>query len=503
MSPPPTPDVILPPSLKYAAQFIDTCADGIIIFDQKFLILCWNSAMEGISLIKRVQAIGKTIFDLYPFLEKTKELINFSEALQGKSLTSSGEYFFHKDGIRDFFSLRYTPLQENAGQIFAAMMTLSKASKADYYLTQQQETESRFRIMADCAPVMLWMAGKDAECYFFNQVWLTFTGKSIEEEKGVGWASGVHPEDLQQMMNTYLHAFNRQENFSMIYRLRRHDGEYRWILDQGTPLYNATQEFEGFIGSCVDITEQKLSKEKLEEVTVSLMRTNQELEQMARVASHDLQEPLRTIVSYSQLLVADYKGKLNPDADDILQKIVTASSRMQQLICSMLDYSSVTQDTTQHEKISMDELVGEVLADLAQIINNSNAEITFSQLPQVMGYRLQIKQVLQNIICNAIKFRGPEPIVIKIECQEKLDNYLFIIRDNGIGFDMKYAVKIFEVFKRLWTKDQYSGDGLGLAICKKIIENHEGEIWAQAEVNKGACIYFTLPKTHCVIPRIS
>ncbi|CAK0778153.1 hypothetical protein CCP4SC76_6570008 [Gammaproteobacteria bacterium] len=167
-----------------------------------------------------------------------------------------------------------------------------------------EEAEAHFRVIADAAPVLIWRAGLDKLCYWFNQVWLDFTGRSLAEEMGNGWAEGVHPDDFQACLDHYVRHFDAHQPFRMEYRLRRHDGEYRWILDNGVPLFDAKDQFIGFIGSCIDITDRKLAE-------AELRRINTDLHRFAEVTAHHLQEPARRMASYADRLTAQLKGRID------------------------------------------------------------------------------------------------------------------------------------------------------------------------------------------------
>src|SRR6185437_3693749 len=235
------------------------------------------------------------------------------------------------------------------------------------------------------------------------------------------------------------------------------------------------------------------ARQELEQTVAELKRSNAELEQFAYVASHDLQEPLRMVTSYTQLLAKRYKGKLDTDADEFIGYAVDGANRMQRLINDALAYSRVTTQGHGFELMDCHALLEEVLDDLRLAVDESRAAVTHDVQLTVMADRGQLGQVFQNLIGNAIKFRGQEPPWVHISAMRKDAAWQFAIRDNGIGIDPQYADRIFVVFQRLHTKDEYPGTGIGLAICKKIIERHGGRIWVESQLGKGATFYFTLP----------
>jgi len=243
-----------------------------------------------------------------------------------------------------------------------------------------------------------------------------------------------------------------------------------------------------------DITERKQAEEALQLVTEDLRRSNTELEQFAYVASHDLQEPLRMVSSYVQLLGRRYQGKLDNDADDFINYAVDGAKRMQNLINDLLAYSRVGTRGNPHTLVSAEEVVKDALANLQFLIEESRASITHESLPVISGDSTQLVLVFQNLVGNAIKFRGSEPPRIQIGAQPEGDEWIFTVRDNGIGLDPKFAERIFVIFQRLHDRTAYPGTGIGLAICKRIIQRHGGRIWVESMPGEGATFYFTLPR---------
>jgi PAS domain S-box-containing protein len=246
------------------------------------------------------------------------------------------------------------------------------------------------------------------------------------------------------------------------------------------------------VGSIHDITDRKLAEEAVKKANENLERSNQELEQFAYVASHDLQEPLRMVSSYTQLLERRYKDQLDQDANDFIFFAVDGANRMQHLINDLLDYSRVTSRGKPFVKLDLSDVLGHALANLQKRVQETKALIVNDDLPFVYGDEVQLVRVFQNLLDNAMKFRGTDPPMIKIKT-ETLENEIQIsISDNGIGIDEIYADRVFTIFQRLHTKEEYSGTGIGLAICKRTIERHGGRIWFKSDPGKGTTFYFTL-----------
>jgi PAS domain S-box-containing protein len=252
-------------------------------------------------------------------------------------------------------------------------------------------------------------------------------------------------------------------------------------------------EKEHFVAVFEDITERKQKEEILKQTMDELKRSNIELQRFAYVSSHDLQEPLRMVTLFSQLLEKRYKDRLDKDADEFIEYIVEGAQRMKQLIDDLLSYSRVTSNTEEFDSVNLETVLDTVLSNLSISIIEYNASITNDSLPTILADPSQIRQVFQNLITNAIKFHGPKPPEIHISSIKNDKEWTFGVIDNGIGIDKDHQEQIFEVFKRLHTKEEYPGTGIGLSIVKKIITHHGGQIWVESEPGKGSTFYFTIP----------
>jgi len=358
-----------------------------------------------------------------------------------------------------------------------------------------RESETRFVTLADSSPVMLWMTDPDNLSYYFNKSWLEFTGKKLEEEIGSGWLRSVHPEDLRNFGKLeFVQLLNSRSSYSTEYRLMRHDGEYRTLLEIGTPRFLPDGSFAGYMGSCLDITEIRKAQNDLATQAQELMRSNEELEQFAYVASHDLQEPLRMVNSYIQLISRSVQNGEMQNVEEFMKYVLDGVSRMQALINDLLQYSRVNRKGSPFIDVNLKDLVSVVLLNLTQKRKETNAEFVVGDLPTLKGDAIQLQRLFQNLMENAIKFRGDNTPVVNINCQERESDWLFSIKDNGIGIESKFYNRIFVIFQRLHTRDQYDGTGIGLAVCKKIVERHGGEIWVESEYGKGSTFYFTIKK---------
>jgi PAS domain S-box-containing protein len=368
------------------------------------------------------------------------------------------------------------------------------------------DSESRFKTVADNAPVLIWMSETDKLCSYFNAVWLEFTGRTHEQEVGNGWADGVHPDDFEKCLEIYTTCFDKRIPFTMEYRLRRFDGQYRWILDNGAPRYGDNGEFLGYIGSCIDIHSQKLLNEELEISIKKLNRTNSELRAFNYIASHDLQEPLRKIKTYSSLITATFSESVSTVVDAYLNKLSEEANLMQRLITSLLDYTMITESKSNVEEVDLNVLLCAVQQELSEEIKKKKAKLEISELPKLQINGAQFRQVFLHLLSNSLKFGriGVEPVikvsVVKIDNGRTIDAVLktgpyweFTFSDNGTGFSDKYNELVFDLFQKLNNHNANSGGGIGLSIVKKVIESHDGLIFAHSKEDHGTTFTFYLP----------
>ena len=234
--------------------------------------------------------------------------------------------------------------------------------------------------------------------------------------------------------------------------------------------------------------------EEKEKTLLYLERSNRDLEQFASIASHDLQEPLRMVASYTQLLADHYDGQLDEKAEKYITYVVEGALRMQQLIHDLLAYSRISTHVMPIETVDSNYILGEVIRNLSVAIETSNTIVTNDELPMVRADALQLVQVFQNLISNAIKFRRDTAPYIHVSAREEKREWIFSVRDNGIGIDRQYADRIFAIFQRLHARREYPGTGIGLAVCKRIVERHGGKIWFDSEPGRGSTFSFTVPK---------
>ena len=338
--------------------------------------------------------------------------------------------------------------------------------------------------------------GEDQRITFFNQGAERTFGHRAEEVIGERLEMLI-PEPYRAEHEAHVRAFGashvaarRMGERGQISGCRRHgevfpaDASISQIEVGGSRLYTAVLR---------DVTERVQAEEALARQAEELARSNAELEQFAYVASHDLQEPLRMVTSYTQLLARRYREKLDEDAHEFIGYAVEGVTRMQSLISDLLAYSRVGSRGGTFERVELNAVLERTLDVLRSAIEDAGAEVTVDPLPAVTADAVQIGQLLQNLVGNALKFRGDAPPRVHVGARREGDHWLLSVRDNGIGIAPEYAQRIFVIFQRLHTRTDYPGTGIGLSICKKIVERHGGRIWVESVEGEGATFYFTLP----------
>ncbi|MGZ5008563.1 MAG: CHASE domain-containing protein [Methylobacter sp.] len=369
-------------------------------------------------------------------------------------------------------------------------MSANAAKMADQLTTQLRESEQRFRVMADSAPVLIWLAGTDKLCYYFNKVWLEFTGRTLEQEQGNGWADGVHPDDYQHCLDTYITAFDRRAGFSMEYRLLRHDGEYRWLIDTGVPRYTDEKIFLGYVGSCVDITERKQVENKL-------ARAHAELQQFTHIAAHHLQEPARRVVSFVQRLRTNMPAEqLNDDITVSLNFIEQSAVRQRALVRDIQLYLAADQPRGKIASVSVAEVIFHLLEQRASLIRETGAQVDYNDICPVYFDLPRLKDIFSILLDNALSYRHPERVPhIRIRSESKAGRALYSVADNGIGIPAEYQERVFGVFERLQVNDEQNSTGIGLSIVRRIIESSGGSVILQDTLGGGTTVLFDLPES--------
>lgn len=350
-----------------------------------------------------------------------------------------------------------------------------------------RECDERFRTLADNMSQFAWMADGKGSIFWYNKRWYDYTGTALEEMRGWGWKKVHHPDHVDRVVEKIQCSWDTGRPWEDVFPLRGKDGQYRWFLSRALPIRDEGGHIVRWFGTNTDITELRIQMGKVEE-------SNRALQDFAFVASHDLQEPLRKIQSFGKLLWEVDASALGERGQDYLKRIIGASERMQMLIQSLLAYSRVSTSGEPFSQVDLNNVVESVLEDLEQRIEQTQGSVTVEKLPAVEADSSQMRQLFQNLIGNALKFNGGKKPVIMVYTPSCSSGVCEIrVEDNGIGFDEMHLSTIFKPFQRLHGRSAYEGTGMGLAICKRIVERHHGEITAKSKQGEGSTFIVKLP----------
>ncbi len=492
---------------------------AIVGTDPRGVITIFNVGAERMLGYRAEEVLGKATLDR--FYERAEVAARAAELGAPDGLGAILEPVRHsgadtrewtwvrKDGSRLAVSLTLAAMRASTGEVlgFVALghdITARLHSEAEQarLLGQTEAAEVRFRALLESAPDAIITVDEQGTIVLVNSQVEQLFGYTREELLGQSIEVLV-PERFRMAHMRYRAAYQqaprtRPMGAGLALYARRKDGSEFPVEISLSPLRIDGQLLITAI--IRDVTERvraevelKRTAARLAQQTAELKRSNEELQQFAYVASHDLQEPLRMVASYTQLLARRYRGKLDADADEFIEYAVDGARRMQALINDLLAYSRVGTRGQEFEPTDANAVFDQVVTDLGAAIEEAQAVVTRDDLPTVVVDPSQFGQLLQNLLSNAIKFRGERPPRVHVSARLEDDAWLFSVSDNGIGIAPEYTDRIFVIFQRLHSRAQYPGTGIGLAICKKIVERHGGRIWVESTPGEGSTFYFTLP----------
>ncbi len=488
-------------------SLLEAAPDAMIISSEDGRINLVNSQAVAMFGFEREELIGRSILTLVP------EWTGGSIAAPGSSAASVHRQLWgrRKRQVEFPIEISVSPLQTDDGLLLiSALRDITERRKADRALL---ESEAKFRLLVEnVVDYAIFMLDTDGYIVSWNAGAQRIHGYRTEEIIGKHLSRFYPPEDAQagrpEDALKVAAAVGRCEDEA--WRMRR-DGSRFWANVVLTALRDENGRLVGFVKVTRDITDLKKADEEIRELNASLERrvaerteelvasneallqSNEDLNQFAYAASHDLQEPLRMVALFSQMLNSAYAGRLDPEADQYISYVVNGAQRMEQLLKDLLEYSQAgSKSEGPAQPVDCGKIMQQVLLNLQVSIEQNEAAVIWSDLPTVPAHEVRMVQLLQNLVGNAIKYRGPEAPRIHVSARRGNTGWIFSVQDNGIGISPEYAQQIFGVFKRLHGQN-YPGTGIGLAICQRIVERYGGRIWVESTLGEGSTFCFTLP----------
>jgi PAS domain S-box-containing protein len=467
---------------------VDSSDDAIVSKDLTGIITSWNNSAERIFGYTAAEAVGQPITMLIPEERLNEEPRILDRLRRGERVDHFETVRQRKDGELIDISLTISPVKDSQGNIIGASKIARDITGRKRTEAALQASEENFRQLANAMPQMVWTARPDGFVDYYNERWYDFTGFERNRLGHETWEPILHHDDVQSCREGWASSVASGQSFNSECRFwDRLEERWRWFVVRALPVDDAAGNVAKWFGTCTDIDDQKRTED-------DLRRANQDLEQFAFSASHDLQEPLRSVKIYSELLARTCGSEIGEAGQEYLTYLRKGATRMEVLVRDLLSYTQVVKSESVPVRTDAEEVLASSLADLAAVTAESGAQIASGRLPSVCITRAHLQQLFQNLVGNAIKYRSPgrQPVVnIAAERQDGL--WVFSVADNGIGIAPEYREKIFGLFKRLHTSDQYSGTGIGLAICRRIVDRYHGSIWVDSEPGEGSTFRFTLP----------
>jgi PAS domain S-box-containing protein len=491
--------------IRHLASIVESSSDSIIGITPDRIISNWNPGAVALYGYASEEAIGRPLDSLIPPHRLEQETGIFARVLAGQHIDHYETERIRKDGSLVDVSLALSPIKNAVGEVVGASSIsrdITERKRAEEALREVQEG---FRTAVENAPIGVALvstetdhAGRMLEA---NRALSEITGYSTTELLATNLLTITHPDDRAQERELFDQLLEGKiPNYRLEKRYLRSDGEVVWAMHNASTVRDSSGKLIYAIAQVEDITQRKRAEERLANVAeelelraIELERSNADLQQFAYAASHDLSEPLRTVTSYVQLLRKRYAGQLDSDANDFIDFAVDGAMRMQALIDGLLLYSRAGTSEYAMDAVDCSEIVRATVATLNTAIQERHATVTFDPLPTVRGDATQLTQLFQNLISNGVKFVSGKPPRVHLSAARDDGDWVFSVSDNGIGIKPHHASRIFTVFQRLHGRDEYPGSGVGLAICKRIVERHRGRIWVEGNPEEGSTFRFTIP----------
>ncbi len=484
-------------ALSERTTVLESIGDGFITLDRNWIVTYWNAAAGRMLGTPSEEIVGKYVWDMYADAVETKFYSEYHRAIEENVAVHFEEYYAT---VNKWFEIDAYP---SAAGLAVYVRDITLRRQADERLLQSNE---RFERIAQATNDAIWDWDIVQDRLIWGDGMRTVFGHVYDEgvTKIATCTANMHPDDVEAVMQSlYAVLQNPLENrWQYDYRYRRTNGSWAYVVDIGSVIRDRKGKAIRMVGAMQDITHRRQYEESLKVLNdglqkslTELERSNKELEQFAYVASHDLQEPLRMVTSFLTQLERKYHDQLDEKAHTYIHFATDGAKRMRQIILDLLEYSRAGRSDSAKEDVDVDSVLMDVVILFERRIEESNASVTWGPMPVIQTQRVPLRQLFQNLIGNALTYQAAENApIVKIAATELASEWRFSVADNGIGISSDYFDKVFQIFQRLHNQEEYSGTGMGLAICKKIVDNLGGKIWLDSTEGEGTVFFFTIPK---------
>ena len=481
---------------KEKNEILESIGDAFFAVDDNWVITYWNKQAEVVLGRQRKDVVDKNLWEQFPDAVETGFYSHYHKAMETSETVNFEEYY---TTLKMWIEVTVYPA-ENGLSIYFKDITLKKA--ADIRLLEANE---RFELVTKATNDVIWDWDIENDNFYrSNNIRRIFGQDAATSMKEIDfWKDTFHPEDLDQLKENVQKAISNPKTklWEMEYRVVNNDEEL-YLIDRGIIVRNESGKAIRMVGAMTDLTKQKKLEKELYELNESLKsytkeleRSNEDLEHFAYISSHDLQEPLRMISSFMDLLRSKYSDQLDEKALKYIYFATDGAKRMKQIILDLLLYSRANKTSEELEQINLNETITEYTQLRAKLITEKKVTIISDELPSLKVYRAPVNQVFNSLLDNAIKYAKENvPPRIEINLKDKITHWEFAITDNGIGIDNSFYDKIFIIFQRLQNRKESDGTGIGLSIAKRCVQFLGGEIWLESIVGEGTTFYFTIPK---------
>ncbi len=476
---------------------LSSIGDGVIATDCAGKITFLNRVAQHLTGWPEQEAIGEPIQEVFRVVDEvTRSAVPnpVEMALRDGVVTELANHslLLARDGREISIDDSAAPIGRQHGEVAGGVLVFRDITGRRRSEKALEESEARFRAAVQAVSDIIWTNNSHGEMENCQPGWGEFTGQTQDEYQSYGWSKAVHPDDVPHTIEAWQSAVAERRPALFEHRVRRHDGQYRLFGVRAVPVFKIDGTVREWVGVHADITERNKSEKERAALIEALRRSNADLQQFAHAASHDLRSPLRTVNTMTDLLAMRYKGRLDTEADEMIEFITAGMKRMDALISGLLAFSNPSESEIAAKHVRMADALAGALINLQSAIDECGAVVVAGNLPVVLAHESPILQVFQNLIGNALKYRGRKPPRIDVTAYRGNAEWVIRVQDNGIGFQPQYSDEVFTAFRRLHGQE-IPGSGIGLATCKRIIERYGGRIWAESEPGVGSIFSFTIP----------